>query len=238
MNEDRKAELLARLKAGREAARARKLGINPPMDDEASIPPPESVTAREALGDDAPNTPREAGESAGGSATTPKPPRGEPRQARASVRKPSGKRGRGRPRKDAADTDEPRASKSKAQATTAGYAQALVIIHAGLAAVLKSPEMNLAANEATMYASALDGFAQEFGVVLSSKAQAAMTLIGVAGMIYVPRIAAISARKKAAKRPPQPAQQDAPIDLAAVADVAGNSAINVPGYKMNFGGVN
>lgn len=72
--------------------------------------------------------------------------------------------------------------------------------HGTLAFFLNAPELVLSDKEAEELASAFADFAREFDFEPNPKIMAAANLIGVAGIVYVPRIITIARRVKEQKK--------------------------------------
>lgn len=72
----------------------------------------------------------------------------------------------------------------------------LAIVHVGLAAVTKTPELELDDKEAASLANAVGNVMTEFDITPDPKIQAVLGLVTVSGMIYGPRIYMIRERRK------------------------------------------
>lgn len=79
-------------------------------------------------------------------------------------------------------------------------AKQLAGIHNMAAMIMGEPVMILSETESVMLATALVGIAEEYGVMLTGKMAATLQLLGVAGMVYVPRF--IDIQRKHARNPP------------------------------------
>jgi hypothetical protein len=86
--------------------------------------------------------------------------------------------------------------------------------HGTLAFFLNAPELMLSDKEAEELAGAFADFAREFDFEPNPKIMAAANLIGVAGIVYVPRVIQIARRVKAtkAKRPVTVDGQAQPVE--------------------------
>ena len=95
--------------------------------------------------------------------------------------------------------------------------------HGTLAFFLNAPELILSDKEAEELAGAFADFAREFDFEPNPKIMAAANLIGVAGIVYVPRVIQIARRAKAAK-----AQRPVTIDGASATNEtpAHDTAVN------------
>ena len=93
-------------------------------------------------------------------------------------------------------------------------------VHTMLAAIAKTPELELSEDEATKLARASLAVAKQYNVETTAKAAAWANLAGCVGGIYVPRLMAANFRRKA----------------EAIARKAGNGAspgvVNFPGQPM------
>lgn len=67
-------------------------------------------------------------------------------------------------------------------------------LHMAAAMVTKIGELRIGDDEARMLAFGISGVCEEYGLSLDGKTGAAVTLLGTAAMIYVPRFFAIQAR--------------------------------------------
>ena len=87
----------------------------------------------------------------------------------------------------------------------------LLLVHTTLAAATKTPEMVLDKTESDLLANATVELGKQYDVQLDPKMQAAVALIGAAGLVYGPRVIAIKVRK-AGERKAKAAQLSMPLD--------------------------
>lgn len=89
-------------------------------------------------------------------------------------------------------------TRTKAQNTASveGLTRILAILHVGLAAATKTPEMVLEDSEAENLAKATATVLTEFDIRPDPKVEAVIGLVTAAGLIYGPRIYLITERKK------------------------------------------
>lgn len=124
----------------------------------------------------------------------------------APISEPPKKR-RGRPPKNPNMTAESPGAAPKAAQTKPGkrgpkmsqeqmgiLARQLSGLHMAAAMVTKIGELRIGDDEAKMLASGIADVCEEYGLSLDGKTGAAVTLLGTAAMIYVPRFFAIQAR--------------------------------------------
>jgi hypothetical protein len=116
---------------------------------------------------------------------------------------PTIKRGRGRPRKDAAATpinpdaaaeEKPNRRRSKKSFDRELFAKQIMGAHFAAATFLSAPEMIIQSDEALALADSMANMAACYEIQISEKASALLTLAGTMAMIYVPRIIAIKSR--------------------------------------------
>lgn len=92
----------------------------------------------------------------------------------------------------------------------------LLLVHAGLSAATKTPELELDEKEATSLASGITGVLDQFDIRPDPKIEAMIALVMVGASIYGPRVYLIRERLKAenAKRvePSHPLQQYQPVE--------------------------
>ena len=117
------------------------------------------------------------------------------------------KRRRGRPSKKLESLNEEKVGTESAKAKTGPkkrkfgvdsvdvLAKQLAGVHLMAAVVTGEPLLALSESEATMLASSLVGIAEEYGVMISGKTAATLQFIGVAGMLYVPRLVGIQSKR-------------------------------------------
>lgn len=127
----------------------------------------------------------------------------------------TGKRGRGRPpgsgngRSSNRDARRPTAQETKS--SIVGIEKILHSIHLVLAKATKVQELELDPKEAEVLAASLSNVAAHYSIAVDPKITAWIGLIGVAGSIYGPRVAAYGMRKKmeGGKEKQQPQKQEA-----------------------------
>lgn len=107
----------------------------------------------------------------------------------------------------------------------------LMIVHQGLAAMLKCPEFALEPNEAKRLGEVTQALAAEYGVTWSRKAELWGTLATVGLAVYAPRLLALKARRQAARQTSKSNGARPPEGLA----VAAAAAAQPDGFRMNFG---
>jgi hypothetical protein len=76
----------------------------------------------------------------------------------------------------------------------------LAIVHIGLAAATKTPELALEEQESEILAKSIANVLDEFDIRPDPKVEAIVGLVTTAGMIYGPRVYLISERKKREKQ--------------------------------------
>lgn len=120
----------------------------------------------------------------------------EPESRARKPRSDTGTRRIGRPRRGAAEAE-----------SAQNLAGILLSLHAMGAVLLKTPELELADEEAAKLAGAIAHVNELYGgIILPEKAAAWINLVMVAGTIYGPRIIVINAKKKSGK----PAERSEP----------------------------
>ena len=128
------------------------------------------------------------------------------------------KRRRGRPSKNSEGLNEekiePGATKARPGPKKRKFggesieilAKQLEGIHQMAAMMMGEPIVILSTAEAVMLATAVVGIAEEYGVVLTGKMAATLQLLGVAGIIYVPRF--IEIQRKHSRNPPNTVENE------------------------------
>jgi hypothetical protein len=88
-----------------------------------------------------------------------------------------------------------RPSAADYQASIAALTSLLTVVHSGVAAMSKCPELELNEIEAPALAKASAEFMVQFGVAPDPKVQATIGLVMCCGMIYAPKVAQIRTRR-------------------------------------------
>jgi hypothetical protein len=133
------------------------------------------------------------------------------------------KRGRGRPRSRSTSSGSSKPQKQ----TTQDLTGILMSCHVMLAAITKTPELELTEEESKRIGAAVARVNEEFGgVVVSPKTAALINLAMAAGSVYGPRFVAINVRKRTERstKHPQPiptATMNGPFAVAAAAPAKG-----------------
>ena len=81
-----------------------------------------------------------------------------------------------------------------------GMAARIQGLHAIMAIVSGLPELAISESEARSLAVAVDGVCVEFGIAVTGKVAAILSLLAAMGMIYVPRGLAVAERRRRAKQ--------------------------------------
>ena len=137
----------------------------------------------------------------------------QPETAQPEISQPQEKRKRGRPsnaeraaRGEGKQAEET-VSKPKAKARGKGgldeatLAQQLFGLHAMGAMLIGLPVMQITQDESALLAKSIILVMEEYDLALSGKTAASIQLLGVAAMIYAPRVMSVMAMKKASRAP-------------------------------------
>ncbi len=156
----------------------------------------------------------------------------EPEQSNAGVPEnsnaiPEAPKKRGRPKgsHNTPKGDAPKKTQARQAQDTVALGKQLVGLHHLAALATGLPELVIGETEGQMLAGGIQAVCDEYGLSLSGKTGAAIQLIGAAGVVYMPRLLAIRARRAAERAQ---AEKDAPIDVDVTMGPsnAGNFAAN------------
>lgn len=122
--------------------------------------------------------------------------RGRPSRAESEARA-AGAAETGEAKADAPKAARPRSSKKSADAglDIESLAKQLAGIHVIASMVTQSPELQLSEAESRELAKGVVAVCEQYNLQISGKTGAALQLLGAAAMVYLPRLAAIRARK-------------------------------------------
>ncbi len=111
----------------------------------------------------------------------------------------TGKRKRGRPAGTGTGGTK-KADKSDLKTSVDSLSKILLVLHAGVAGISKTPELVIDNAESDLLAGATVNLLDQFDITPDPKTQAAIALVVAAGTVYGPRVVAIKMRAASEKR--------------------------------------